>query len=94
MEKSKKKKKAVKIKISRKSGSSRLIIGGREIFGVNSHGMYESNKTLHIHFGRSKKVVIFPKELRGLWTKKGRKYVRVVPKDTGKERRRKRRRRE
>ncbi|GEM_PF-4857782 len=92
MKKKKKRKlKLIKIRISRKDRSSRLIVRGRPIVGINSHGMYEADKTLHIHIGDKRKIVLYPKGLRGVWTRKGKKYVRTFPKDVGKKGRRPRR---
>jgi hypothetical protein len=85
----KKRGKFIKIKLSRKDKSSRLIIKNREILGIDWHGMYEHDRTVHFHIGSRYKIVLYPKDLIGLWKKKKRKYVRIIPKDTKKRKRRK-----
>jgi len=87
-EKKRKRRTKRRVKISKSEGATRLIIAGKPVVGLNSHGMYEHEKTLHIHLGRLYKIVLRPKDLIGLWKRKGKKYVRVAPKDRKKRKRR------
>ncbi|RLI79405.1 hypothetical protein DRP04_09200 [Archaeoglobales archaeon] len=88
--KKKRRKKIIKIKLSKKEKVFRIIIRNKPVFGINSHGMYEHCKTLHIHLGDKYKIALYPKDLIGLWKKKGKKYARIIPKDTKKRKRRRR----
>jgi len=86
----KRKKKVLKVSVNKKCRSFRIIVKGKPRFGINGHGMYEHSKTVHVHIGESRKLVLYPKDLIGYWRKKGKKYVRVFPKDAKKRKRRRR----
>ena len=89
----KKKRKFIKI-VSRKTPKGvyrRILIKNRVILGLNDHE-FKGKQTKHIHIGEKFiKIVLKPKELRGIWkySKERKEYVKVRGKKKVKRNRRK-----